>query len=134
MLGQKSRQLGNFSRVHLESENRWEFLYGGKMGTILLVYVRDAHSKWGKFFTFSSDLPSDQRHEFRRSQVWCSVLLFAISQPHPHAHNHRILTNIQAGSEQAVRQKRERINYLDVIKQSLYFSGLMKSLKMFHIF
>lgn len=70
------------------------------MGAILLVYVRDARSRWGKFFSFSSDLPSDQWHEFRRSQTWPSVLLFAISQPHPHAQNHLILTNIQAGSEQ----------------------------------
>lgn len=98
----KSRQLGQFFKgpLGIRKQMRVSVSDGGKMGTILLVYVRDAHSKWRKFFTFSSDLPSDQWHEFRRSQAWSSVLLFAISQPYPHAHNHQILTNIQAGSEQ----------------------------------
>lgn len=53
----------------------------------------------------------------RSALVQCSV---ATSWPHPHAHDHQILTNIQAGSEQTVRQERGCISYLDAIKQSIF--------------
>lgn len=60
--------------------------------------------------------------------VQCSV---AMSRPRPHAHDHQILTNIQAGSEQTVRQERGCISYLDVIKQSQYFGLDIKVLTCF---
>lgn len=51
--------------------------------------------------------------EVRLGPVFCCHRLAA-----PHAHDHQILTNIQAGSEQTVRQERGCTSYLAVIKQS----------------
>lgn len=44
------------------------------MGTLLLVYVRDAHSQWGRFCTFSSGLPvagGMSLEEARLGPVFC---------------------------------------------------------------
>lgn len=85
------------------------FFAEGRQIIIPLVCMRDVRSKWEKFCTFFSSLARNQWPEFGRGQAWSGVLLFATSQPHPHAHDHRRLTDTWAGSEQVVGQGRGKI-------------------------
>lgn len=122
--GGRADNWGNPSRAHAESGNKWESLYRGKMGTILLVYAQDAHSKWGKFCMFSPGLPSDQWHESGRGQAWSSVLLPQAGctscswPPDPNQHTGRVRADSATG--------KGVYEWLGCDKTKLIFSGLIK--------
>ena len=86
------------------------------MGTFLLISIRKIHSKRGKFYAFSSGLPSDQGYEFGRGQAWSGVLL-AVSR-----HTLRLRTTGREPVYRQVRAGRETgtggcLSYLDVTER-----------------